>query len=493
MSFQALLAARAHKEGRAQPTALRRHRALSRDPLCIVAWQLGAEPYSIGAIAIGTQSLGPDLFVPGYPLDRDLLFTALLGFADRFCSEFEVYSTGPCEEIVHRGTELPVPINLPQIVVANSQTIGLLGRLGRRLAYLPTSSPHPADPLLPRLGRHLMWIAEHAQLPGQQLVVSVADLLATHYVTAMSAFEMQSLAAMDAWIDPPNGMHGFKAAELAESHTVGPVPSPRDGQQIHALMKTFNEQRDGSKDPVVIEKLSKPLRALYMDMVEETWNLIWKAIDRERTKSEAASLARRACEDRIAYAAHLQWMAGPAEGRRKARMTPRSAAVRLHELEQARARLMAEEALDDPLRMAPHLLSGKAVAGTVIECDDTRRELINGRNCLRPSVTIRTEEPCQMPAGAEVWWTQMPAGREWIVERVAITTSGGSEVTLALQTNRIPSVGLPVVGNRACFSQFNTRAGYELFLPTEVPWTHRVALTAAPVDLDYNDSGGEAA
>ena len=114
-------------------------------------------------------------------------------------------------------------------------------------------------------------------------------------------------------------------------------------------------------------------------------------------------------------------------------MTPRSAAVRLHELEQARSRLMAEEALDDPLRMAPHLLSGKAVAGIIIECDDTRRELINGRNCLRPSVTIRTEEPCNIPPGAEVWWTQMPAGREWIVERVAITTSGGSKVTLALQ------------------------------------------------------------
>ncbi|RDE49461.1 MAG: hypothetical protein DVS81_16435 [Candidatus Accumulibacter meliphilus] len=492
MSFQALLAARAHTDGRALPTAIRRHRALSDDPLCIVAWQLGAEAYSVGAIAIGRKSSGFKLFVPGYPLNRDLLFAALVGFAKEFCPAFEDFAGGPCEDILHHGAELAVPLELPQIVVPNAQTIGLLGRLGRRLAYLPTTGPHPADPLLPCLGRHLMWIADHAQMPGQQLIVSATDLLTTHYASAMSAIEMQSLPAMDAWIDPPAGMHGFNAAELAEIHAVGPVPSPRDGELVHSLMHTFNDQRAGSTDPGVVDKLVWPLRAHYRSMVDQTWNLMWKVVAREKPKPEAASVVRRVREDRIAFAAHLQWMAGPAEGRRKTRMTARGAAMRLHDLEQAHARLLAEEAIDDPLRMAPHLLAGKALAGVVIDCDKTHRELINSRKCLRPRVIVRTQEPCLMLPGAKVWWTQMPDGREWLLGSV-IAASGGSDVTLILQTNRVSDVCLPIVGSRACFSQFNTRPGYELFLPQQAPWTHLAAAPPFPVDLDYSELGEQAA
>lgn len=492
MSFQAMLAARAHVEGRAQPTALYRHRGLSSDPLCLVAWQLGAEPYSVGAIAIGRRDAGFALFVPGYPLDRDLLFAALLDFAKAFCPAFEGYMRGPCEAVIHRGEELAVPMELPQILVANMGTIHLLGRLGRRLAYLSTTGANAADPLLPRLGRHLMWIAEHAQLPGQQLILPATQLLAQHYAAALSALEAQSLFAMDAWIDPPDGTHGFHAAEQAERQAVGPVPAPEDGQRVHTLMKTFNEKRAGRKDPKTVQDLSRDLRMLYDDMTAATWRLIWKVIDRERTKTEAASVERRARADRFAYASHIQWMLGPVEGRRKTRLTPRAAALRLAELEQANRLLTAEEAIDDPLRMAPHLLAGKALAGDVIGRDDTRRELIGGRNYRRPSVTLRTQEPCLIPAHTELWWTSNPNGREWLIDRV-VTSGDGSMVTLVLQTNRFDAEDLPAIGSRACFSQFNTRPGYELILPTEAPWTHRSASPPTERDLDYGDMRGHAA
>lgn len=109
MSFQAMLAARAHKEGRAQPTALFRHRAIAKDPLCIVAWQLGAEPYSVGAIALGTKGSGYKHYVPGYPLDRDLLFAELTRFARQFCPAFEAYLAGPCEVVSYFGSDLSGP------------------------------------------------------------------------------------------------------------------------------------------------------------------------------------------------------------------------------------------------------------------------------------------------------------------------------------------------------------------------------------------------
>jgi hypothetical protein len=486
MSFGAMLAARAHEEGRAQPTALFRHRALAEDPLCIVAWQLGAEPYTVGALAFGTKSTGYELYVPGYPLDRDLLFAELTRFAHQFCPAFEAYANGPSEAVPHYGADLLVPKLLPQIVVANTETIGLLGRLGRRLAYLPTTGEQPADPLLVRMGRHLMWLAEHAHVPGQQLLLPVTDLLTSHYTTAMSPYETASLAAIDAWIAPAKGQHGFCAAEVAERQVVGPTPDPLDAEQIDHCMTVFNEARAGSKDPARVRKLAKPLRALYQDMVEDTWALIWKAVDRERKRPEAASVARRTREDRIAYASHLGWMAGPAQGRRRTRLGSRLAAMRLNNYERAHARLQAEEAIDDPLRMAPVLLAGRAIAGEVVRSDPNRRELINNRFCKRPSIELRTYEPCIMPLGTELWWTKMPSGREWLITRGAAAGTG-TDVTLVLQTNRSSDVGFPRVGDRACFSELNTLEGYEVHLPQQIPWTHRPK-EPPPMETDLESS-----
>jgi hypothetical protein len=103
-----------------------------------------------------------------------------------------------------------------------------------------------------------------------------------------------SLATIDAWIAPPKGKHGFHAAEVAERQAVGPTPDPSDGERVYQSMIEFNAARAGSRDPKLVRNLVKPLRALYTDMVEDTWTLIWKAVDRERRRPEAASVARRA-------------------------------------------------------------------------------------------------------------------------------------------------------------------------------------------------------
>jgi hypothetical protein len=77
-----------------------------------------------------------------------------------------------------------------------------------------------------------------------------------------------------------------------------------------------------------------------------------------------------------------------------------------------------------------------------------------------------------MPVGTDVWWTEASAGREWVVTNVS-PAGGGSEVTLILQTNRMTDAGLPRARQRACFSQLNTRDQYEIYLPYDIPWTHR--------------------
>jgi hypothetical protein len=136
--------------------------------------------------------------------------------------------------------------------------------------------------------------------------------------------------------------------------------------------------------------------------------------------------------------------------------------------------------------MVPVLLAGQALAGEVVRSEPDRREVINNRFCKRPSITLRTDEPCTMPLGSEVWWTTMPAGREWVVTQV-VATGGGSDVNLILQTNRTPNVGFPRVGQRDCFSELNTRERFEIHLPQQVPWTHRPKVRP-PADTDLEGS-----
>jgi len=74
------------------------------------------------------------------------------------------------------------------------------------------------------------------------------------------------------------------------------------------------------------------------------------------------------------YTRHIDWSL--TVGRRRTRQTARQAASTVRELEGAQALLEAEEAVDDPLRMARSLLAGKAVAGIVNAVDREHREVV---------------------------------------------------------------------------------------------------------------------
>jgi hypothetical protein len=80
--FDAVLAARAHRAGHAIRSCSFRHRRLVGDPLVVVVWQLGAEPFAASAIAWGSRPDHFSLAAAGEPRNRDLAFAAALKFAD---------------------------------------------------------------------------------------------------------------------------------------------------------------------------------------------------------------------------------------------------------------------------------------------------------------------------------------------------------------------------------------------------------------------------
>jgi hypothetical protein len=169
---------------------------------------------------------------------------------------------------------------------------------------------------------------------------------------------------------------------------------------------------------------------------------------------------------------------------RRTRQTPRQAAMTLRNTEEAGRLLEAEEAVDDPLRMAAYVLADKAVRGRVVAVDPSHTEPGPKRTVRRPLVTLRSPDPCLIPVGRELWWTEQADGKEYAVERVLPGPSGGSDVVLKLLTSTA-TIPLPAVGCNACFSVHSTASQWLGKLPDTDPWTHVAsAPPAAPAPLE---------
>lgn len=467
MSLRALLAADAYKNGRAVRSTLFRHRAIEDDPIFLVAWSNGFDPFACTAIAFGQGHAPPKLFVMSGAHDRDLEAREFGAAARRFCELFDAY--GAASSLVeHHGRKLEVPVRLPQIVIPNRATLGLLGRMGRRLVGIEHRDA-ALQGLLRRFAAHLLWIVRHADLPGQQLVLPCTEFLNAHWVSAMSALECESLFALEAWIDPPARMRGFEAAVSTERFSAGPQPKPEDAQSIARLYGAREAARKGAAEDAAVCAARAAIEGFFRDLTAPVWTLLLGIAQREREVAGAAHLPRRIERDRIAYGLHQERLDKMLADPRGIRFIEgaRGAALRRDELERAAALLEVEEAIDDPLKMLPRVLAGEAIEGQV---HSVHREKGTGT-----AVELRTEEPCTLPPGLELWWSGAAFGRGWVIERIDVA-GPGSKVTLTQPIRKDPA-GCPAPGTRAVFSAlcFDEHLSYGLSLPVRAPWTHRPA------------------
>ncbi len=484
MSYlEALLVAEARAKGRAQRSAMVRHRHLTKTPFGMLFWQLGAEPFTAAAVAWGFGPGRRDVVVAGEPRDRDLAFRALGKVARAFNSWFE--GDGQRNEP-------------PQIVLPNRGNLRLLGRLGRRLAYLSARDGREPDPELVRFGKHLGFLAERARFPGQQLVMVATDLLSSHWVSGLSDLEVQNLAALDAMIDPPRGVIADVAAAKAERLEVGPLPGAEDDDAVEKLMEAFDLRRgrdaNGRRTTAehVVTPLLPPIQAHYERLVDRGWPLLWRCIERERAFPEAPSVARRWQDDVEALERHLEWIVVKS-GRYRTRATNRQAAFRMADWEKAQSQLEAEEIVDDPLRMIPCLLRHEALTGRVSKVDLEHREIVTKTKQRKPRIWVETDDECLMPEGKEVYWTRAAAATSWLVEEVKPSSRGGSVVRLkrgsARTSESCPAVA-PRVGEEVVFSVHTTKAeGYVAPMQMNPPWTHAKGATGTDASIEEGDGG----
>jgi hypothetical protein len=277
---------------------------------------------------------------------------------------------------------------------------------------------------------------------------------------------------------------------VAEREPIGPTADGDDEERLEPLVEEFNTARAGSTDLSVVGPLLEPLEDHYRPHVERTWKLMWRCRDREAVWPEAASIERRFEEDRDAYTRHMDWLV-EGGGRRRTRQTPRQAAMTMRRLESAKAQLLAEEACDDPVRMISYLLDNKAVEGEVVRIDRDYREMANVKMVARPLLTLAASDPCLIPIGRSLWWTENPDGPAWVVHDVTAASGGGSMVTLKLTTGS-KSAETPEVGETACFSVLKTKSHWPQRLPYDAPWTHEPEVEPdSPTVIE--DEGQEAA
>ncbi len=514
------------RSGRAEPLATVRHRHLSERPMVLVPLTSAGEDGAPLAVLLGTDREAPTLHVVPQPLNRTLrsdflaeLAADLLPYLESFGEEVELIEGS--EKDPETGTKTPVVRELcadaPQLIVPNSGGVRYLALLGRSTRFRRTAEdedpgPFPAPARVPLLGRWLTHLAERATVPGSSLLLPMTGLLARHWATGQSHLEDQHLAARLAWHSPPEGLTGAEAAERAETSRnaegrlvhppAGPTTDPvfdakllapaiaRYDAAAAALREAEGTGGTAAGDARAAQEAREAvrvsvdrLRALLHAELLPTWHDVWHGLDLLRALPPAGHLPQRWTGDRWSYTGHRDRLAAgePPQPRVDDAVT---AARKLAQREREQTRLDVQEALDDPLAMAEHRLSGEAFSGVVTEVVpdyDT-----SGRSPKpRPLVTLRTDDRPHADPGREVHRVREapeaedgpgPAAQKAVI--AAVDPEAGTvtvRVLSGMGRKKEPEPGsLPEPGERVTFTLFEltVRQAAPLPEPDDTPWTH---------------------
>lgn len=494
--------------GRAQPAATVLHRHLSARPLVLVPLTTAGEAGAPLGALVGTDRDAPRLFVVPQPRDRDLRFTFLaeladvvLPYIDTFADDVEAAERNETDPETGKRVKVEVELcaDAPQLIVPSRAGIELVRLLGRSMRFRRTAeqdpeTPHPAPPRVPLLGRWLTHYGERARVPGSALLLALTEVLGRHWSTGQSSLEDQHLAALLAWIDPPDGVSGAEAALDAELRRdargqlvcppAGPATDPAfDNKLLAPAIERYDRARtalaaaeDGLEADDRLGELTaaeREIRSLVESVTRPTWDSVWHGLDLLRALPEGAHAVDRWTRDRWSFTGHRdRIVAGePPQPRRDDAVT---AANKLATREREQARLDAQEALDDPLVMAGRRLAGEAFAGEVIDVVMAYSEGKSPRP--RPLVTVRTDDRPHLGERVKVF--RSLGGKPQSAEFVGHEEDGAVVVLRVVDKmgrGKEPETGsLPEKGDRICFTLFEheQRGGAKLPDQEETPWTH---------------------
>jgi hypothetical protein len=473
-SLTSLARALAVRDEAAQPITTVRHAHLADRPLVFIPLALAGEANAPLAAMIGDRPDAPRLLVVPQPRNRDQRFDFAADLGRIIVSYVDGFARHQ-EDL--RGRRRFT--NAPQLLVPNPAGVDFLRLFGRSTRLRRTYGEYAVEPVVPIAGRWLTFFAERAEYPGSSLLLAMTSALGAHWATGQSAMEDANLAALLAWIDPPEGRSPYDAAREAEDPEqwppAGPATDPTfDREALQPAIERYS-RTDG--DPVARGHALNRLRRALSGQLEPTWQLMWRGLELLRALPPGASVIDRWAEDRDAYTNYVNHLTGDNPLPQPRRDSAVAAARRLSRLERAQAAYDAQRALDDPLVMAEYRLTGEAFAGTVVAAEPDRIDASGPRRRLRPHITVQTGDALRLAVGTEV---TSPARRNQTARIIEVTqTDGGREVRLELTSGMGKSLtaapnSVPEVGERITYSTVSNPFQPAGRFPAveDTPWTH---------------------
>ncbi|GAA2374661.1 hypothetical protein [Dactylosporangium salmoneum] len=473
-ALTSLARALAVRHGTAQPLTTVRHVHVAARPLVMIPLGLAGEANAPVAALVGDREDAPRLLVVPQPRNRDqrFAFAADLG---RIVVSYVDGFTRDLEDV--RGRRRFA--DAPQLLVPNPGGISFLRLFGRSTRLRRVFGEYAVPPVVPLLGKWLTFFAERAEHPGSSLMLAMTSALSAHWATGQSPVEDANLAALLAWLDPPPGRSPFDAALEAEDPDRWPPAGPATDPAFDAehLALAINRYARTDADPAARAAALDRLRAALHSQLEPTWRLMWQGLGLLRGLAAGATVLERWADDRDAFTTYFAHLTGDNPVPQPRRDGAVAAARRLERLERAQARFDAQRALDDPLVMAEHRLTGEAFAGEVVAAEPDRVDATGPRRRLRPHVTVHTTDPLRLTAGAEVTSPARPGQK---AEILAVTPSaGGLDVRLELSGGMGRALtatpgSVPAPGERITYGSASTAFQPAGNFPdaADTPWTH---------------------
>ncbi|WP_433049634.1 hypothetical protein [Dactylosporangium sp. CS-033363] len=467
----ALARAEAVESGRAQLLTTVRHTHVAERPLVLVPLALAGEAAAPLAAMVGTDPRAGRLLVVANPRDRTQRFQ----FVAQLAKIVLAYVEG-CSRAVDTGHTAKLRYaEAPQVLVPNRGGVEFIRLLGRSTRFRRTYGPHPVHRSVPLLGQWLTFLRERADHPGSAMLLALTEVLGEHWATGQSGLEDANLAALLGWIDPPAGLDGAAAAELAEDPLrwppAGPSTDPTFDNEI--LAPALAAYARGA-DPQAQSRAEAALGGALQEQLEPTWGLMWRAVELLRARPAGASVEARWGIDRDAFTVYHMSLAEGTALPQPRRDSAVAAAGRLDRLEREQARYEAQRALDDPLVMAEFRLAGEAFTGTVVSASPNRVDTSGKKAALRPHITVQTEDPVRLEPGALLVSPARLSQQAMVVSVSSVDVVLELSKGMGRSTKQAAPGSVPEVGEVVTYGPVSDAYQPPGRFPTrdETPWTH---------------------
>jgi hypothetical protein len=470
-TLTALARAHAVAQGRAQQIRTKRHVYLAQQPMVLVPLAMAGEACAPLAAMIGDRSDAGQLLVVPEPRD----WKQRGKFASRLAATMVPYLCSFAEQQAAADDSAPAAA-APQLWVPTRSGVEFIRLLGRAATSPGASGLEGASAAVPAMGRWLTFLADRADYVGSSLFLAATDGLARHWATGQSSVEDANLAAVLAWIDPPDDKPAAAAAAEAEDPRIWPPAGPATdpGFDNTVLAKLIDEHRDA--DPAGKQQALEGLEKAVRGQLEPTWQLMWQTIDLLNHLTPGSYVEKRWDKDRTTYTTFYR-------DQRPQGHTARAAAIKLNKLEQDQATYDAQCAIDDPLAMGEYRFAGEAFVGEVSHVHTDRRDDTGDSEQFPPRITVHTHDPLSSTLTDSNTILHNAARVSQQAQVISLTAvDDGYEIVLELRQRSswgrlrlspAPAKTVPRRDSRVCYGTFPIHP-YERQFPgaKDTPWTH---------------------